>query len=98
MRRSVIKVIVWLVIPGVASLSTFAAFSQPGSVNTTALHTKLSDSTQVVAPSGWGTLIYNAQASPPKWEIWENGVEYDLNKFGKAFSDTRYIKVSGTST
>lgn len=71
-----IKTIAWLVILGILFLSTFAVFGQPGSVTTNAVHSKVSDSTSVVEPSGYGTEWYSTQQN--KWRISQNGVRYDL--------------------
>src|SRR5258706_1189705 len=66
----------------VLTLIGFSAFGQNGSVDGAAFHTKLTDSTKIVTPVGYGTLAYFPQDSPPTWKIWENGIKYDLKKFG----------------
>jgi len=57
---------------------SISLFAQSGSVVGSAVKLRIADSTTVVPPSGWGTLIYNAQAVPPVWEAWENGVKKKL--------------------
>lgn len=66
------------------TLIGFSAFGQNGSVDGTAFHTKLTDSTKIVTPAGYGTLAYFSQDTPPTWKIWDNGVKYDLKKFVSA--------------
>jgi hypothetical protein len=78
-------------------LSSIAALSQSGSVTATAIKSRVADSTTVTTPTGYGTLIYNAQASPAKWEIWENGIKYDLKKFSSGGSVTSIGLLPGTS-
>src|SRR6478609_3111475 len=64
------------------TLIGFSAFGQSGSLDGKAAHLKLQDSTQIVTPVGYGTLAYFPQDNGGTWKIWENGVKYDLKKFG----------------
>lgn len=55
---------------------TWSAFGQSGSLDGKAIHLKITDSTLVVKPSGYGTLYYNTQSN--KWRVNQNGIDYDL--------------------
>ncbi len=55
---------------------SFGAYAQSGSKDATAFHSRVSDSTTVVKPAGWGTLYYNGQSS--KWRATQNGLTFDL--------------------
>jgi len=52
------------------------ACAQSGSKDATAFHSRVSDSTTVVKPLGWGTLYYNGQSN--KWRANQNGFDFDL--------------------
>jgi hypothetical protein len=60
------------------SILSFTLLAQSGSIPVTVLKSRVTDSTTAVNTSGWGSLFYNAQASPPLWEAWENGVKKKL--------------------
>lgn len=55
------------------SLVTMVAFAQSGAVNTTNLRGRLSDTTTLVAPSGYGSFYYNVPKT--QWWIVENGTK-----------------------
>src|SRR5258706_3060385 len=68
------------------SLASYApqpSYGQSGSKDATAFHSRVSDSTTVVKPAGWGTLYYNGQSS--KWRLTQNGFDLDiLPRYGTA--------------
>lgn len=68
--------------------------AQQGSVNATAIHSQVVDSTTVAKPLHYGSTWYTKQVE--KWRITENGVDYDLiPKFVKSPS-IGYLNWDGT--
>jgi len=56
--------------------ASFGAYAQSGSKDATAFHSRVSDSTTVIKPVGWGTLYYNGQSN--KWRLTQNGFDFDI--------------------
>lgn len=86
-------------------LVPFFASAQQGSANIGALRSRVTDSTTVVTPSGYGVLYFQTQTG--KWKVW-NGVEWkDLGSgsgsatwssiTGKPNFDSLYWKTADTT-
>src|ERR1041385_4859348 len=70
------KLIYFLLLVSFGVFGSLPSYGQSGSKDATAFHSRVSDSTTVVKPVGWGTLYYNGQSS--KWRVTQNGLTFDL--------------------
>ena len=76
------------------SLSWYDSYGQSGSKDATAFHSRVSDSTTVVKPTGWGTLYYNWQSN--KWRLTQNGFDFDLLPRYGSVNQIPFINSGGT--
>jgi len=57
-------------------LAPFFASAQSGSINAAAVRSRVTDSTTVATPTGYGVIYYNAQSN--KFRVYQNGAWSDL--------------------
>jgi hypothetical protein len=77
-----------------ASYVSNATYGQSGSNDGTAFHSRVSDSTTVIYPLGWGTLYYNGQSS--KWRITQKGTAFDLLPHYGIANQVPFVNSGGT--
>jgi len=89
------KLIYFLLFVSSAAYSPLALYAQSGSKDATAFHSRVSDSTTVIKPIGWGTLYYNGQSN--KWRLTQNGFDFDILPHYGTAQQIPFMNSVGTS-
>lgn len=79
---------------------SITGLAQTGSVNASAIRSKVADSTTVTTPTGYGVIYYNDQSN--KWRVWDGTAWTDLGAGGggseSVFSSDVTITLSSGKT